>query len=82
MAVHGIHPARIDLTPEERAALERWVRRRSTAQALARRARVVLACADQPDISHGVLADALGVHRATVGVWRARFAARPRAGRP
>jgi hypothetical protein len=47
MAARGIHPARLALTPEERATLERWVRRGSTAQALALRARVVLACADR-----------------------------------
>ena len=80
MAARGIHPARLELTPEERATLERWVRRRSTAQALALRARVVLACADRPDVAHGVLAAELGVHRATVGVWRRRFAARRLAG--
>src|SRR5215218_9332707 len=80
MAARGIHPARIGLTPEERATLVSWTRRRSTAQALALRARIVLACADRPDVAHGVLAAALGVHRVTVGVWRARFAARRLAG--
>ncbi len=81
MAARGIRPVRLDLTPEERVTLEQWTRRRSTAQALALRARVVLAGADRPDASHGVLADALGVHRATVGVWRQRCAARRLAGR-
>ena len=33
------------LTDEERDPLERWARRPTTAQALAQRARVVLACA-------------------------------------
>ena len=80
MAARGIHPARLDLTPEERATLERWTRRGSTAQALALRARIVLACADRPAEAHGVLAAALGVHRATVGAWRKRFAARRLAG--
>lgn len=90
MAVRGIHPVRIDLTPEERATLERWTRRGSTAQALALRARIVLACAERPDEAHGVLARELGVHRATIGTWRKRFAARrleglrddPRSGAP
>src|SRR5829696_1143403 len=80
MATHGIHPVRLDLTAEERDALERWTRRRSTAQALALRARIVLACADRPDAAHGVLAREFGVHRATVGIWRKRFAARRLAG--
>ena len=87
---HGPQAARIVLTPEERDALTRWARRRSTAQALALRARIVLACADRPDVPHGVLAREFGVHRATVGAWRNRFAARrleglkddPRTGAP
>lgn len=90
MGARGIHPARLELTPEERATLERWTRRRSTAQALALRARIVLACADRPDVAHGRLAREFGVHRVTVGIWRKRFAARrleglkddPRAGAP
>jgi transposase len=90
MAAHGIRPVRLDLTPEERATLEGWTRRRSTAQALALRARIVLACAERPDAAHGVLAAELHVHRTTVGLWRRRFAARglaglkddPRAGAP
>ena len=87
---HGSQTARIVLTPEEREALTRWARRGSTAQALALRARIVLACADRPDVPHGQLAAEFGVHRATVGVWRQRFAARrlsglkddPRTGAP
>ncbi len=80
MGARDIAPARIDLTPEERATLEGWTRRRRTAPALALRARIVLACADRPDVAHGALAESLGVHRATVGVWRQRFAARRLAG--
>ena len=37
----------IALTDEERSALEAWTRRRTTAQALALRARIVLAAAGQ-----------------------------------
>lgn len=70
----GPEPARIVLTADERAALTRWARRRSTAQALALRARIVLACADRPHELHGVLADEFGVHRVTIGTWRKRFA--------
>lgn len=36
----------INLEDEERETLERWVRRRSTAQALAVRSRIVLAAAE------------------------------------
>ena len=36
----------IELTDDERAELARWARRRKTAQALATRARIVLAAAD------------------------------------
>lgn len=56
MAARGIHLVRLELTPAERATLERWTRRGSTAQALALRARIVLACAERPEASHGVLA--------------------------
>ena len=67
MGARGIHPARLELTSDERATLERWTRRRSTAQTLALRARIVLACADRPDVAHGQLAEELGVHPATAG---------------
>ena len=80
MGARGIHPARLELTSDERATLERWTRRRSTAQTLALRARIVLACADRPDVAHGQLAEELGVHRATAGTWRTRFAVRRLAG--
>ena len=36
----------IILTPAERRQLESWVRRHSSAQALALRCRIILACAD------------------------------------
>ena len=40
----------LTLTPDERETLERWARRPKTAQALAFRSRVVLACgAGQPN---------------------------------
>ena len=72
MAPRGIQPVRLDLTPEERATLARWTRRRSTAQALALRARIVLACVDRPDEAHGLLAEELGVHRAAARAQVAR----------
>jgi transposase len=59
------------LSQDERRALESWVRRRSTAQGLALRARIVLACADGgPNIA---VAARLGVNRKTVTRWRSRF---------
>ena len=72
----------------ERETLERWVRRPKTAQALALRARMILACAEgRSNIAVG--AD-LGVSDETVGKWRARFVEQrldglsdePRSGRP
>ena len=62
----------IILTPDERATLERWARRPKTAQALAQRARIILACATAP--TNGAVADRLGVTRQMVGRWRRRFA--------
>jgi transposase len=46
-------------------------RRAKTAQALALRARIVLACADGAD--NKTVAQQLGVWPQTVGKWRARF---------
>ena len=59
------------LTGDERRTLENWVRRRSTAQGLALRARIVLACAQGG--SNTAVAARLGVSRTTVNKWRARF---------
>jgi transposase len=60
------------LTAEERETLEQWARRPKTAQALAQRARIVLACAT--DKTNGDIALGAGVTRQTVGRWRTRFA--------
>jgi transposase len=64
----------MSLTAEERETLARWARRPTTAQALAQRARIVLACATGKD--NGVVAREAGVTRQTVGRWRARFLAK------
>ena len=62
------------LSETERRTLESWAKRRKTAQGLALRARIVLACADGgPNIA---VAARLGVSRATVRKWRTRFLAR------
>jgi len=59
------------LSAEERETLTRWTRRPSTAQALAFRARVILACAEGASVS--AVATRLEAARPTVGKWRARF---------
>lgn len=61
----------LTITDEERETLERWARRPKTAQALAQRARMVLACAD--DKTNTAVAAQLGISKPTVGKWRARF---------
>jgi transposase len=83
------HAVPIALSETDRATLEGWTRRRKTAQSLALRARIVLACA-APGATNSHVADALGVSRPTVAAWRRRFAERgpdglldePRPGRP
>lgn len=80
--------ARLMLSTEENNQLMEWTRRRKTAQALALRARIVLACAR--DKRNGQVARELAVTPQTVGKWRARFVARrleglldaPRPGQP
>jgi transposase len=63
----------LELTGEERAQLERWARRATSSQALALRARIVLACADGEDGTD--VAARLAVRQSTVAKWRGRFAA-------
>jgi len=80
--------APIELTEDERRALEAWTRRRTSAAALSQRARIVLACAGGE--SNTEIGRRLGVHRNTVGLWRRRFLAHrldglldePRPGQP
>ena len=45
MAQRGRPTAVLELTEQERETLQRWARRPKTAQALALRSRIVLACA-------------------------------------
>jgi transposase len=61
------------LVAQERATLQRWAKRPSSAQALALRCRIVLACAE--GTSNSQVARQLGVARSTVIKWRARFVA-------
>lgn len=60
------------VSPSERDTLEGWVRRTKTSQALALRARIVLACAEGKRADTEI-ARALGIYRNTVGKWRSRF---------
>jgi transposase len=59
------------LSDDERRTLENWVKRRSTAQGLAQRARIVLACAGGG--SNVAVAARLRIDRRTVARWRGRF---------
>jgi len=63
--------APLTLTDDERNTLERWLRRRKTAQALAQRARLVLAAAAGQ--SNGAIVRLLRVTPQTVSKWRGRF---------
>jgi transposase len=79
--------APVALTAAERAQLESWTRRRTSAQALAR-SRIVLLAADGRNNTE--IAGALAIHRNVAGKWRSRFVKHrldglldePRPGRP
>jgi transposase len=64
--------APLELSDEERRVLTGWSRRRTTAQALALRSRIVLSCAEGG--SNTQIAEDLGISRETVRKWRTRFA--------
>jgi len=88
MARMGRPSVGVVLKPEEREVLERYVRRRKTAQRLAQRSRIVLLCAEGR--TNQQIASQLSVTPGTVSKWRGRFARKrldglleqPRAGRP
>ncbi len=88
MARTGRPKVELLLTDEERAQLLRWARRAKSAQALALRSKIVLACADGRD--NKTVAAQLRCSAVTVGKWRARFVEHrldgltddPRPGRP
>jgi transposase len=73
MAGRGRSKIELVLSDDERATLLRWERRAKSAQALALRCRIVLACAE--GLSNTEVAEQLGIHRMTVGKWRSRFVA-------
>src|SRR4029453_1568131 len=62
------------LGDEERTTLQRGARRAPSRQGLARRGRIVLACAE--GASNAEVAARLGISRPTVTKWRARFLTR------
>src|SRR4051794_77986 len=78
----------VELSGAERAQLESWTRRRTSAQALALRSRIVLLAAEGRN--HREIAGELGIDRNTVAKWRSRFVEHrldgltddPRPGRP
>ena len=69
--MRGRPKAELVLSDSERSALEAFARRPKTAQALALRARIVLACASGQD--NQVVASELRTTQATVSKWRGRF---------
>src|SRR5215210_5966254 len=78
----------IELSERERLQLEAWTRRRTSAQALALRSRIVLAAAE--GLKNTEIAERLQINRAMAAKWRSRFAEQrldgltdePRPGRP
>ena len=71
----GRPKAELVLDDAERARLTLWARQAKTAQFLAMRARIVLACAGGGRTNKQVAAD-LGLDESTVDRWRARFVER------
>lgn len=69
--VRGPKPRPIELTEGERSRLVELARRQKTANAVARRARIVLAAAD--GLGNTAIAKGLGVGRATAEKYRNRF---------
>jgi transposase len=84
----GRPKAGLELTGAERGQLTRWARRAKSSQALALRAKIVLACAEGKE--NNKVAAELRVSQNTVARWRRRFLAKhldglvdqPRPGRP
>jgi transposase len=81
--------AKVTLTDEDRAILQRWARGRTTPARLVRRAQIVLLAAEGKE--NIAIAAALGIDRTIVNRWRRRFAEKglagiekdaPRGGRP
>jgi transposase len=71
MASRGRPKAELVVSEAEREALVRLARRPSVSQAVAERARIVLACVEGE--TNAAVASRLGVSGETVGKWRRRF---------
>jgi transposase len=69
--VRGRPIAPLVLSAQERAYLERQVRRHRVARSLSERCRIILRCAD--GLASKDVAAELGFHEHTVGKWRRRF---------
>lgn len=67
----GRPTVRLMLTTQERDTLRQWARRPKTAQALAQRARIILACAEGQ--TNKAVAREVHVAQQTVCKWRRRF---------
>lgn len=88
MRTMGRPKAELELSPDERVALQRLARRRSLSAATVLRAKIVLRCATGADNQD--VAEELGIGQQTVGKWRRRFVEKrldglldePRVGRP
>lgn len=88
MPTAGRPKAALTLTEHERTELDNWARRPTSAQALAQRAKIVLACAEGK--TNTQVAEELNLTKPTVGKWRKRFidmrldglTDQPRPGRP
>src|SRR5699024_813416 len=88
MKQRGPSLTELTLSADEREQLERWIRRRKSAQDLALRSRIVLECAT--GASNTEVASQIGVSLPTVRKWRNRFLEHrldglvdePRPGRP
>lgn len=74
MTKRGRPTVHVTVSPSERTMLEQWARRRTTAQGLAQRARIILGCA--AGRSNSDIATELRITRQTVGRWRQRFVAK------
>jgi putative transposase len=69
--MRGPKPPDVQLTVEERRVLDALIRRHTTAQQIALRARIIVAAADGQNNSQ--IARALGLHVETVRQWRTRW---------
>jgi transposase len=69
----GRPKATLTVTDDERQKRASWAKRPTSAQRLALRARIVLACAD--GLTNRAVAERRGITPHTVGKWRARFLA-------